>query len=35
MITCTVTVIILENMYWNIKSVAFTDGGVEKGESCR
>ena len=33
-VTCIVTVIILENMFWNIKSVVFTSGGIEEGEFC-
>ena len=33
-VTCTVTVIILESMFWKIKSVAFTYGGIEIGEFC-
>ena len=33
-VTCIVTVIILENMFWNIKSVVFTYGGIGEGEFC-
>ena len=31
-VTCIVTVIILENMFGNIKSSAFTYGGIGEGE---
>ena len=33
-VTCIVTVIILENMFWNTKSVVFTYGGIGEGELC-
>ena len=33
-VTCIVTVIILENMFWNIKSAVFTYGGIGEGEFC-
>ena len=33
-VTCIVTVIILENIFWNIKSAAFTYGGIGEEEFC-
>ena len=33
-VTCIVTVIILANVFWNIKSAAFTYGGIGEEEFC-
>ena len=33
-VTCIVTAIMLENMFWNIKSAAFTYRGIGDGEFC-
>ena len=33
-VTYIVTIIILENMFWNIKSAVFTYGGIGEGEFC-
>ena len=33
-VTCIVTAIIQENMFWNIKSVVFTYGGIGEGNSA-
>ena len=33
-VTCIVTAIKLENMFWNIKSAAFTYRGIGEGEFC-
>ena len=33
-VTCIVTVIILENMFGNIKSAVFTYWGIREGEMC-
>ena len=33
-VTCIATVIIQENMFWNIKSAVFTDRGIGEGEFC-
>ena len=33
-VSCIVTAIMLENMFWNIKSAVFTYGGIGEGEFC-
>ena len=33
-VTCIVTAIMLENMFWNIKSAVSTYGGIGDGELC-
>ena len=33
-VTCIVTAIMLENMFWNIKSAVSTYGGIGDGEFC-